>query len=48
MTQEIAKRLSAARKHSKLSQEEAASLLGISRQTLSNGKTAMGFPIAKR
>ena len=44
MTQEIAKRLSAARKHCKYSQEEAATLLGISRQTLSKWENGDGMP----
>ncbi len=44
MTQEIAKRLSAARKHCKYSQEEAANLLGISRQTLSKWDNGDGMP----
>ncbi|MBE7091308.1 MAG: helix-turn-helix domain-containing protein [Clostridiales bacterium] len=44
----IAKRLQAARKNAGLSQEEAAALLGVSRQTLSKWENGDGLPDSEK
>ena len=48
MENKIAERLTAARKHGKLSQEEAAAKLGISRQTLSKWENGDGLPDSEK
>lgn len=48
MDRKIAERLAAARKHSKLSQEEAATRLGVSRQTLSKWENGDGMPDSEK